>query len=66
MSVHIIQVVTAFVLLRSQSDQPVMVQEDGHRVYHRGYQHVDSEIELVALPQGRILEVLLHNIAVIV
>ena len=61
MLVDIFDVLKPRVLLTCQSDQPILVQEDRHRVDHTGEQHIDPEVILVLLPSRWVFQVLLDD-----
>jgi len=63
MRVWVMKVFRRVVLLRCQSHQPILVEPDDHRVNHRCDKHVDAEVILVAVPQSRLVQVLLDHIA---
>lgn len=66
MHVDILHIVATLVLFRGQAHQAILVEEDSHRVYHCRYQHIDSEIVFMLLPQRGLLNVLLDHVGVVV
>ena len=65
MYISILIILSTIILLRSQSNQSIVINEDGHRRDYTCYEDVDSEVVFVAEEESRAFYVFLNNILIL-